>query len=122
MLKLKKIICTVIIFLLVMLFICLGISLYKVVRGEIILGDVWSKTGFYFLYTIGYGALEGDAVIQNILAMIGIISVALMTTFLTINLFWRLDDVKFNKEILCDLNNIKISFKNKGKAISSLPF
>ncbi len=43
-----------------------------------------------------------------------------MTTFLTINLFWRLDDVKFNKEIFIDSNDIKMSFKNKGKAICDM--
>lgn len=120
MLKLKKIINTVIVFIILMFVICFLFSLYKLFSGNITPAELISETGLYFLYTIGYGALEGDAVIQNILAMIGIISVALMTTFLTINLFWRLDDVKFNKEIICDLENIKISFKNKGKAICDM--
>lgn len=120
MLKLKKIINTVVVFIILMFVICFLFSLYKLFVGVITPSELVRETGLYFLYTIGYGALEGDAVIQNILAMIGIISVALMTTFLTINLFWRLDDVKFNKEIICDLNNIKISFKNKGKAICDM--
>ena len=120
MLKLKKIINTVVVFIILMFVICFLFSLYKLFVGVITPSELVSETGLYFLYTIGYGALEGDAVIQNILAMIGIISVALMTTFLTINLFWRLDDVKFNKEIICDLENIKISFKNKGKAICDM--
>ena len=120
MLKLKKIINTVVVFIILMFVVCFLFSLYKLFIGDITPDELFSETGLYFLYTIGYGALEGDAVIQNILAMIGIISVALMTTFLTINLFWRLDDVKFNKEILCDLNNIKISFENKGKAICDM--
>ena len=120
MIKFKKIINTVIVFILLMFLICFLFSIYKLIVGDIAINELLSETGLYFLYTIGYGALEGDAIIQNILAMIGIISLALMTTFLTINLFWRLDDVKFNKEIICDLENIKISFKNKGKAICDM--
>ena len=120
MLKLKKIICTVIIFLLVMLFICLGISLYKVVRGEIILGDVWSKTGFYFLYTIGYGSLDGDEVLEQVLAMLGIISLALLTTYLTINLFWRLDDVRLGKNIIYHGDTLSLQFQNLGRTICDM--
>lgn len=120
MIKFKKIINTVIVFILLMFLICFLFSIYKLIVGDIAINELLSETGLYFLYTIGYGALEGDAIIQNILAMIGIISLALMTTFLTINLFWRLDDVKFNKEIFIDSNDIKMSFKNKGKAICDM--
>ena len=120
MLKLKKIIKTIIIFIILMIIICFLFSLYKVLNNEISPTEIVSETGLYFLYTIGYGALEGDSVVQNILAMVGIISLALMTTFLTINLFWRLDDVKLNKEIIYDKNSLKIQFKNKGRAICDM--
>ena len=52
--------------------------------------------------------------------MIGIVALALMTTYLTINLFWRLDDVKLNKEILYDKNFLKLQFKNQGRAICDM--
>lgn len=120
MLKLKKIIKTIIIFIILMIIICFLFSLYKVLNNEISPTEIVSETGLYFLYTIGYGALEGDSVVQNILAMVGIISLALMTTFLTINLFWRLDDVKLNKEIIYDKNSLKVQFKNKGRAICDM--
>ena len=120
MLKLKKIIKTIIIFIILMIIICFLFSLYKVLNNEIPPTEIVSETGLYFLYTIGYGALEGDSVVQNVLAMVGIISLALMTTFLTINLFWRLDDVKLNKEIIYDKNSLKIQFKNKGRAICDM--
>ena len=115
MLKLKKILKTIIVFIISMIIICFLFSLYKVINNEILPTELISETGLYFLYTIGYGALEGDAVIQNILAMIGIVALALMTTFLTINLFWRLDDVKLNTEYIeihQEAKTIHIELKN----------
>lgn len=120
MTKLKKIIQTVILFICLLFMICFLFSLYKVLVHEIAPTDILQETGLYFLYTIGYGALEGDSVIQNVLAMIGIISLALMTTFLTINLFWRLDDVKLKKEIQYHGDCLKMQFKNKGGAICDM--
>ena len=122
MLKLKKIVNTILIFIIAMVVICLLFSLYKVFINEIpaTIKDIVSETGLYFLYTIGYGALEGDSAIQNILAMIGIISIALMTTYLTINLFWRLDDVKLNKEVIYDKNFLKMQFENQGNEICDM--
>lgn len=118
--KLKKIMRTVIIFLLSMFVICFLFSLYKVWTNEIVPTQILNETGLYFLYTIGYGALEGDSVIQNILAMVGIISLALMTTFLTINLFWRLDDVKLRKDLFYEKGHLYMQFQNKGRAICDM--
>ena len=118
--KIKKIINTVAIFIVIMFVICFVFSLYKVLVGDISISEIFSETGLYFLYTVGYGALEGDSVIQNILAMIGIIALALMSTYLTINLFWRLDDVKLNKKILYNKDSLRISFLNKGRAICDM--
>ena len=36
------------------------------------------------------------------------------------NLFWRLDDVKFNKNILYDKNFLKMQFRNSGRAICDM--
>lgn len=57
---------------------------------------------------------------QIILAIVGIISLALMTTILTINLFWRLDDVNLKKEIIYKKDYLKIVFENKGKTICDM--
>lgn len=118
--KLKKIVKTVLIFLVVMFVICLIFSLYKLFNNEITISELLNETFLYFLYTVGYGALEGDSAIQNILAIIGIVSLALMTTYLTINLFWRLDDVKFNKVIVYDNKHLKMEFKNNGRDICDM--
>ena len=118
MLKLKKILETIIVFILIMLLICLSISICNVLNGNIEANQILNKTGLYFLYTIGYGALEGDAMLQNILAIIGIVALALMSTFLTINLFWRLDDVVLEKNNIIFSNNfLNFNFKNKGRTI-----
>lgn len=115
--RVKEIIKNVIIFLVIMLLICFGISFVNLLKNEIQPNELFSKTGLYFLYTIGYGALEGDAVLQNILAMIGIVSLALMSTFLTINLFWRLDDVILSKEISYNDKILGFKFINNGRPI-----
>ena len=120
MLKLKEIVKTILVFVVTMLLICFAVSTYKVIINEIELKELIGKTGLYFLYTVGYGALEGDAILQNILAMIGIVSLALMSTFLTINLFWRLDDVTLNKKVICDNDILKFEFKNKGNTICDI--
>lgn len=120
MYKLKKIVETIAIFIVIMLLICFCISAYKVFINDIEASEIVSKTGLYFLYTIGYGALEGDAVLQNVLAMVGIVALALMSTFLTINLFWRLDDVKMQKEIIYDGDFLSVEFKNKGRPICDM--
>jgi len=122
MLKIKKIIKTLIHFLMIILLLCFSISIIKVWIGDIEPTEILDKTGLYFLYIIGYGALEGDAFLQNILALIGIVSLALLSTFLTINLFWRLDDVKLDPVIHIDLANqiITFIFTNKGQTICDL--
>lgn len=100
-----------------MLLLCFIISIINVLLGNISYTDIFNKTGLYFLYLIGYGSLEGDAILQNILAIVGIVSLALLSTYLTINLFWRLDDVKLNKQIIFKDNILYFDFINKGKVI-----
>lgn len=103
-----------------MVLICFITSLVNLVMHKIEFSELLSKTGLYFLYTIGYGALEGDAMLQNILAMLGIISLALMSTFLTINLFWRLDDVTLCKNISINDDIIVFTFNNNGRPICDI--
>ncbi len=121
MLKLKKIIETILIFIITMLGICFLFSLFSFFQKNINVEDIISRTGLYFLYTIGYGSLEKDTMIQNILAIIGIVALALMSTYLTINLFWRLDDVKLKKEFIVDKkSNLIFEFLNKGRTICDM--
>jgi len=115
--KIGKILTTVIWFIIIMLLLCFSISIVNVLLGNYTYIELFSKTGLYFLYLIGYGSLEGDAVLQNILAVIGIVSLALLSTYLTINLFWRLDDVKLDKNITFNNNKLYFNFTNKGKVI-----
>lgn len=118
--KIRKIIETILVFIVIMLLICLCISLYNFFTGKIAFSEIIIKTGLYFLYTIGYGALEGDAILQNILAIIGIVALALMSTFLTINLFWRLDDVILVPNILYDHDKLVFTINNKGRTICNI--
>jgi len=53
----------------------------------------------YFLFTIGYGESSESLLVQNMFALIGIVTITLMTTYLTINLLWRIDDVKISSQI-----------------------
>ena len=120
MTKFKKILSTVIIFIAVMLLICFLFSLWNVFSHEMPPTEIFQKTGLYFLYTIGYGSLEENETVQNILAMVGIVSLALMTTYLTINLFWRLDDVKLKKDILYKNDYLLMQFQNNGRTICDM--
>lgn len=85
--KLKKIIITIIVFCLSIFILCLGISLVDFLNSKIVLSGILSQAFNYFLYTIGYGPLEDETFLQNFLAMIGIVSLALMSTYLTIIYF-----------------------------------
>ncbi len=49
--KLKKIIETIVTFLVGMIGICFAFALYKVWAGDILPQDIFNETGLYFLYT-----------------------------------------------------------------------
>lgn len=117
MTKLRKILETIAIFIIIMLVISFIFSLISFIKQDITLSQVRQKTGLYFLYTIGYGALDEDVSVQNILAMIGLIALALMSTYLTINLFWRIDDVKLSNKIILKDNMLNFEFTNSGRSI-----
>jgi len=115
--KIEKIFITVLYFILIMSLLCFSISIINTLIGNISYKEIPSKTILYFLYLIGYGSLEGDTFLQNILAIVGIVSLALLSTYLTINLFWRLDDVKIDKNVLFKEDKLYFNFLNKGKNI-----
>jgi len=113
--KLKKILKIIAIFILGIIVLCV---LYSVTMSIFYKNDneetnILNSTLKYLLYTIGYGDISTNLVVQNTFATIGIISISLLSTFLTINLFWRIDDVKINKSIL-------ISKGNKNKYYATL--
>lgn len=118
--KFKKIIITIIIFCLLIFILCLGISLIAFLNAKITFSDIFSQAFNYFLYTIGYGSLEDETFLQNFLAMIGIVSLALMSTYLTINLFWRLDDVILDEDINYKNNELIFTIINKGRDICNV--
>ena len=97
--KFKKIIITIVVFCILIFLLCFVISFIDLLNAKIVFSDIFKQTFNYFLYTIGYGSLESETFLQNFLAMIGIVSLALMSTYLTINLFWRLDDVFLDENI-----------------------
>ena len=118
--KFKKIIITIIIFCVLIFILCLGISLIAFLNAKIAFSDIFSQAFNYFLYTIGYGSLEDETFLQNFLAMIGIVSLALMSTYLTINLFWRLDDVILDEDINYKNNELIFTIINKGRDICNV--
>lgn len=118
--KVKKIIITIIVFCLLIFLLCLGISFIDLLNSKIAFKDVLGQAFNYFLYTIGYGSLEDETFLQNFLAMIGIVSLALMSTYLTINLFWRLDDVILDENINYKDNELRFTIINKGRDICNV--
>lgn len=104
--------------------LCFIASFIKVCSHELPWSHLLEETGLYFLYTIGYGSLEQDTVLQQVFAMIGIISLSLMGTFLTINLFWRIDDVKIRPTIEWkkekEHSYLTFEIQNKGRSICDL--
>lgn len=51
-----------------------------------------------FLYILGYGdPASNSQLIKSILAMIGFVSLSLMSAHITVNLFWRIKDVRINE-------------------------
>lgn len=118
--KFKKIIITIVVFCILIFLLCLVISFIDLLNAKIVFSDIFKQTFNYFLYTIGYGSLESETFLQNFLAMIGIVSLALMSTYLTINLFWRLDDVFLDENINYKDNKLVFTIINKGRDICNV--
>lgn len=81
------------------------------------------------LFFLGYGESSRlGLVTRNILAVVGILAISIMTTFLTINLFWRVDDVLVSPYIYVYENNARgkspysaaFVIENAGKKIANL--
>lgn len=127
--KLKKAARIVATFFAVVILICAiysaGWALLHAGSGSGGFAAVLEKALEHFLYTIGYGESKESLLAQNIFALIGIVTVTLMTTYLTINLFWRMDDVKISSQIPIWLeeNNkyfASVLIANEGEGICKL--
>ncbi len=92
--KMKKLLVIVLLFVIIWVFICLIVAYMQP-----LLSGKQTEDGFlerFFknsLFFLGYGDTDLSAVIKVLLAVFGIIAISVMTTYLTINLFWRVDDV-----------------------------
>ncbi len=123
--KVKKIIRTIIIFIVTMILICVLIStLISLTTGNF--EDVINRTLNYLLYIIGYGSLMHDSlIIQDVFGVFGIVTLSILSAYITVNLFWRVDDVFISKNIAIwkSVNGkyyASVLIGNKGKNICKL--
>lgn len=123
--KIRKIIKTVIIFIVTMILICVLFAvILSVITGSS--KDLFERTLNYMLYIIGYGGLIHDNIIlQDIFGILGIVTVSILSAYLTVNLFWRVDDVFLSNNIaIWKSSNEKYYTSalvgNKGKNICKL--
>lgn len=123
--KIKKIIKTICIFIATMILVCVLMSiLISVATGNS--KDVLSRTLNYLLYIIGYGSLIHDnLILQDLFGVIGVVTVSILSAYLTVNLFWRVDDVFISKNIAIwkSVNEkyyASVLVGNKGKNICKL--
>lgn len=123
--KLRKIIRTIIIFIVTMILICILFSvLLSVITGNS--EDIFNRTLNYLLYIIGYGSLIHDnLILQDLFGILGIVTVSILSAYLTVNLFWRVDDVFISNNIAIweganDKYYASVLVGNKGKNICKL--
>ncbi len=97
--KVRKIIRTITIFIFTMILICILFAvLLSVVTGNS--EDILNRTLNYLLYIIGYGSLIHDnLILQDLFGILGIVAVSILSAYLTVNLFWRVDDVFISNNI-----------------------
>lgn len=89
--KLKKTARIVVTFFVAVIFICAVYSIgWAILNADSSGRSLAAVAGLalkYFLFTVGYGESSESLLVQNIFALIGIVTVTLMTTtYLTINL------------------------------------
>lgn len=123
--KIKKIIRTIIIFIVAMILICVLFSvLLSVITGNF--EEIFNRTLSYLLYIIGYGSLiHENLILQDLFGVFGIVTISILSAYLTVNLFWRVDDVFISSHIAIWKNaNEKyyasVLAGNKGKNLCKL--
>lgn len=99
--KFKRVIKTILVFIPVMILICLLFGLVFYLMDPIRFDYSENQIGNYLLYLLGYGSLaKHEIVVQNLLAVIGIISLSIFTANLTVNLFWKNGNIRISTELL----------------------
>ncbi len=99
--KFKRMIKTILVFIPVMILICLLFGLVFYLMDPIRFDYSENQIGNYLLYLLGYGSLaKHEIVVQNLLAVIGIISLSIFTANLTVNLFWKNGNIRISTELL----------------------
>lgn len=123
--KIKKIIKTIIVFIITMILVCVLFS----VLSSVITGNsdkIFSRTLNYLLYIIGYGSLIHESLIlQDLFGVFGIVTISILSAYLTVNLFWRVDDVFLSSHMAIwesedEKYHASVLVGNKGKNLCKL--
>lgn len=123
--KVKKIIKTIIVFIITMILVCVLFS----VLSSVITGNsdkIFSRTLNYLLYIIGYGSLiHENLILQDLFGVFGIVTISILSAYLTVNLFWRVDDVFVSSHMAIwesadEKYHASVIVGNKGKNLCKL--
>lgn len=122
--RVKKIVQTAAKFLALTFLVCFIISLIysAFVYKEFSFVRTINDLSDAFLYLIGYGdASNFNSLLKNVLAIFGVVSLSLLSAFLTVKLFWR-TDVAISKNLAIYKNDnseyyAAVLIQNRGKPV-----
>lgn len=123
--KVRKILRTIMIFVVAMILICLLLSIILSAVTDNSEG-ILNTTLNYLLYIIGYGSLIHDSLlVQDLFGVFGIVTISILSAYTTVNLFWRVDDVLVSNNMIIWKNPknkyyASVLIGNKGKNICKL--
>lgn len=115
----------ILVFILSILLICGLVSVVLICTN----GITWSQLGYNltnnFLYIIGYGDSNAAEIIQLIFSLIGVVSVSTLSALLTVQLFWKIDNVIINDKCFIgydeyDNPQLSLFIINKGSDICNI--
>lgn len=115
----------ILVFILSILLICGLVSVVLICTN----GITWSQMGYNltnnFLYIIGYGDSNAAEIIQLIFSLIGVVSVSTLSALLTVQLFWKIDNVIINDKCFIgydeyDNPQLSLFIINKGSDICNI--
>jgi hypothetical protein len=108
-----------------MILVCVLFSVFSsVITGNS--DKIFSRTLNYLLYIIGYGSLiHENLILQDLFGVFGIVTISILSAYLTVNLFWRVDDVFISNHIAIwesedEKYHASILVGNKGKNLCKL--
>lgn len=113
-------------FVLSVLFLCCITSLVLIWTNHIEWTDFRSNIIEHFLYVVGYGESQSINIVRIIFAIIGLITVSTLSAVLTIQLFWKIDDVVINNKCFITFNDtydkplLYLFIVNKGADICNI--